>query len=228
MCETWFACWWALDVVLVLRLFQVIDRSLELGQNNLHHSFGNLEPWVSNSIWRFSFEDESWMIQLFHTSSHINFCQPKADQSVSWWPPSGIVVAWPFLITELLGAIEVYLGSQPVTWCLSLKPPTHGVRWQCSAWVWYGHTTTFLSECCRRNAQSDSTAPTAFKNVPCAKHKAEARLRKAESTRWRLDVHNNCAVRKCKKTNMFGDVWVFSTPAQMSACSGSSESLKLC
>ena len=39
----------------------------------------------------------------------------------------------------------------------------------CSVWVRYGHTTTFLSEYCRRNTQGDGTVQTESKNV-CARN----------------------------------------------------------
>ena len=52
-------------------------------------SLGNLEPWVSNYIWCCSFEDVSWMIEIFHTSSHINFCKPIASQ----WYRRGLTVS---------------------------------------------------------------------------------------------------------------------------------------
>ena len=99
---------------------------------------------------------------------------------------------------------------------------SHGVFEIRSVRMWYGHTTTFISEYCRRNTQRDDTAPTGFKNV-CARN-----------TKRRPDYWGKCQSLDLQlyllRQRLEGDkcglrgVRVF-TPALLSTYSGSSEAL---
>ena len=124
---------------------------------------------------------------------------------------------------------RTWLSSRSLKLCnVSSVTAEHGVFDMRSAGMWYGYTMTSSSEYRRRNAQGDSTAPRESKNV--CKHKAEIRPLRAKRKCQSLDLKKySCDNdKRCRKTHVLCVVWVFSPPARMSACSGSSESLKLC